>query len=346
MGESGTGISMKKLLSRLKGKLRAFSEQISSSSDRVEGPAIDRVQIVYEMALTGVGTDACLDRGCLPMLVHFYSPVPDIKDLENRGVWERCSSLGGIDFGTERQLTLLSKLGKTFGGECAWPENATPDPSQFYTHNGSFSFGCAAALHCMIRHFQPAKVVEIGSGNSSMVISAALKTNAQHGSNGKAAYTIIDPYPLAGIKEKLPMLSDLVEKRVELMGVEYFQELRENDILFIDSGHTVRTGGDVNFLILEVLPCLAPGVIVHFHDIPFPYEYAKVYFTNPRFRVFWTESYLLQAFLSFNDRFEILLAMAYLMEKHQREFCEVFPHFDPQRNWANSGSFWIRRKIV
>jgi hypothetical protein len=305
----------------------------------------DLAHLVYRMAQTGEGTDACLEQGCLPMLVHFYSPVPDLKDLEQRGVWDRRSTLTGIDFRAERQLESLSKLGQVFGNECLWPEKATSNPSQFFTHNGSFSFGCAAALHCMIRHFQPRQVVEIGSANSSLVISAALKMNANNESNPQPIYTIVDPYPGAKITGGLPMLSHLVPKRVELMDIGFFQDLRENDLLFIDSGHTVRTGSDVNFLILEVLPRLAPGVVVHFHDIPLPYEYQKVYFTNPTFRVFWTEAYLLQSFLTFNDRFEILLGMAYLMEKHQREFCEAFPHFDPQRNWANSGSFWIRRKL-
>jgi hypothetical protein len=297
------------------------------------------------MAQTGEGTDACLEIGCLPMLVHFYSPVPDIKDLERRGVWNQRSDLAGIDFRVEQQLALLSDLGQAYGKECSWPEKATADPRQFFTHNGSFSFGCAAALHCLIRYFRPKRITEIGSGNSSLVMSAALKKNSDEEPGVKTSYTIVDPHPGATVAAGLPMLSRLTKERVEQIDVRFFEELGEKDILFIDSGHTVRTGGDVNFLILEVLPRLAPGVIVHFHDIPLPYEYQKVYFTNPSFRVFWTEAYLLQSFLTFNDRFEVLLGMAFLMEEHQAEFCQAFPHFDLQRNWANSGSLWIRRKV-
>jgi hypothetical protein len=339
-------MSIKNLVSRLnlKRQRSACSGRNSTPAEPDQPPPLDKVQIVYDMAQTGEGTDACLARGCLPMLVHFYSPVPDIKDLEQRSVWDRRSGLVGIDFGAERQLAFLSKLGQAFGTECRWPEQATEDPNQFFTHNGSFSFGCAAALHCMLRYFRPRQVVEIGSGNSSRVISAALQMNAQNETKPKPSYTIVDPYPGAAVTGGLPMLNRLIQKRVELTDDGLFNDLRENDILFIDSGHTVRTGSDVNFLILDVLPRLAPGVIVHFHDIPLPYEYQKVYFTNPTFRVFWTEAYLLQSFLTFNDHFEILLAMAFLMEEHQQAFCAAFPHFDPQRNWANSGSFWIRRK--
>jgi hypothetical protein len=135
----------------------------------------------------------------------------------------------------------------------------------------------------------------------------------------------------------------MIRERVELTDISRFKELGPNDILFIDSGHTVRTGSDVNFLYLEVLPRLSPGVIIHSHDIGLPYEYQKVYFTNPSFRVFWTEAYLLQAFLSLNPHFEIMLAMNYLMMNHKEKFCKAFPHYNPAIHKATSGSFWIRR---
>ena len=122
-----------------------------------------------------------------------------------------------------------------------------------------------------------------------------------------------------------------------------FRALGENDILFVDSGHTVRAGGDVNFLVLDVLPVLAPGVVVHFHDIPLPYEYAEVYFTNPRFRMFWTEAYLLQAFLCHNAAYEVLLAMNFLMRDHAAAFQSAWPHHDPRIHRFPSHSFWIRR---
>ena len=96
--------------------------------------------------------------------------------------------------------------------------------------------------------------------------------------------------------------------------------------------------------ILDVLPRLASGVIVHFHDIGLPYEYPKVYATNPTFRVFWSEAYLLQAFLSFNSTFEVLLAMSYLMTEQTKEFRAAFSPYDPAQQVAISGSFWIRRK--
>ncbi len=280
-------------------------------------------------------------HGFLPLPIHFYSPVPDLDDLDRRQVWDRKSDLAGIDFHPDEQVRLLRELGEKFGGECDWPASPTGRPLDFYTENNSFSFGCAASLHSIIRRYKPGRIIEIGSGNSSLIISSALSRNQAEGIPGE--YIIIDPYPAPITGKGLPGLTRVIKERVELAGMRHFQELRENDILFIDSGHTVRTGGDVNFLFLEVLPRLALGVIVHAHDIGLPYEYPKAYFTNPSFRMFWTEAYLLQAFLSFNSQFEILLAMAYLMNDKKDEFRNAFTHYDPVRQKAISGSFWMRR---
>ncbi len=298
--------------------------------------------IVAEMARSGVGTDECLKLGCLPMPVNFYSPVPNIQDLEDRKVWTKRSHLAGIDFRPEAQTDLLLQLGRSFGNECNWPAQPTTNPLQFYTDNNSFGFGCAAALHSIIRSFKPRRVIEVGSGNSSLIISEAIGLNM--GDTQQASeYTIIDPFPADCCRRHdLPGLTDLIQEGVELLDPAIFTRLECNDILFVDSGHTVKIGGDVNFLILDILPLLAPGVLVHFHDIPLPYEYDRAYFTNPSFRVFWTESYLLQAFLSSNDRWEILLGMNYLMAEHMPEFAAAFPHL-PEK-LVRSGSFWIRRK--
>lgn len=267
--------------------------------------------IIGFMAKTGAGTNYCLRWKCLPLPVHFYSPVPDLEDLEQRNIWGKISSLEGIDFNKEKQIELLGELGKKYGHECKWPLNKTEDPYQFYLENMGFSFGCAASLHCIIRNYRPSRIIEIGSGNSSLVISNAVLENSKEGD--KCEYTIVDPYPGYYIEEGIPSRANLIKERVELLDKNLFDSLKENDILFIDSGHTVRIGGDVNFLILDILPRLPKGVIIHFHDINLPYEYPKVYAINPKFRQFWTEAYLLQAFLSCNNKFEIMLAMNYLM---------------------------------
>jgi len=308
----------------------------------LEVASIFTAPIISRMALSGAGTNRCLRKKCLPIPVHFYSPIPDIDDLGRRKVWEKRSQLRGIDFQIENQVALLRNLGEKFGDECNWPLEPTNDSTQFYVNNNSFSFGCAAILHSIIRYYKPKRIIEIGSGNSSLVISEAITKNTTE--NFQTEYTIIDPYPSELIKKNLPPVSKVIVKKVEEADENSFSQLAENDILFVDSGHTVKTGGDVNFLILEILPQIKPGVIVHFHDIPLPFEYPEVYFINPSFRVFWTEAYLLQAFLSQNPNFEVLLGMNYLMTEKAEDFKKSFPHYNPGLHKLISGSFWIRKK--
>ncbi len=343
---------MKNIVSRISGFIRRLgkkSRQMVSPgflyffAQRILRNYSGVAKIVQKMAETGEGTDACLERHCLPMQVHFYSPVPDIKDLVARKVWNGRSQLAGIDFQVNKQLDLLKKIGRQYGRECKWPLKPTGDPADFHTDNGCFSYGCAASLHSMIRFLKPRHLIEIGSGFSSRVISGAVKRNADEGN--PCHYCIVDPYPGEVITSGCLSHDRLLQERVELLNAETFDVLDENDILFIDSGHTVRTGSDVNFLFLEILPRLKSGVVVHIHDISLPYEYPEVYFTNPGFRVFWTEAYLLQAFLAFNSAFEVMLAMNFIQTEHMNTFCEAFPCFNLKENWANSGSFWIRRKV-
>jgi hypothetical protein len=201
---------------------------------------------------------------------------------------------------------------------------------------------CAAILYSMIRNFKPKRIIEIGSGNSSLVIMEAIEKNLTIGL--QTAYTIIDPFPSNIIKKNLPEVSKIIIEKVENVDETIFSALVENDILFIDSGHTIKTGGDVNFLILEILPHLKPGVIIHFHDINLRFEYPKIYFTKPTFRVFWTEAYLLQSFLSLNPYFEIMVGLNYLMIEKAEDFKDAFPHYNPKIHSQISGSFWIRRK--
>ena len=284
-----------------------------------------------------------MKAGFLPVPVDFHSPVPDIDDLEKRNVWGLRSGLEGIDLRVDAQLKFLNELGSNYSDECQWPLSPTNNSSQFYIQNNSFSYGCAASTHCMIRYCKPENVIEIGSGMSSMVISDALSINHTK-DRQRSKYIIVDPYPSSFAKNKSLKTIECHETRVELLDSAFFNCLKADDILFIDSGHCVRIGGDVNYLFLDILPRLEPGVIVHIHDISMPYEYPKVYATSETFRQFWTEQYLLQSFLAFNNAFEVLLAMHYLMKDHGKAFKMTFPYYNPDIHRLTSGSFWIRRK--
>jgi hypothetical protein len=326
-----TGFSNIVMMSDIEG---ALNSKVSTIIDEYG------VDLVKYMAMTGVGTDKCMENDCLPVPVHFYQPIPDLRSLERRDIWRKISKLDGIVWEPDKYLANLRELANYTPAQ-SWARNRTADPMKFNLENTSFSYMCASVLYGMIRKNRPKRIIEIGSGNSSKVIRQALLDNADKNSDYSARYTIIDPYCAFDEAQFHDVNGKILKIPVEESDISLFTELEENDILFIDSSHTVRIGGDVNFEILEILPILCGGVAVHFHDISLPYEYPRVYATNPAFRMFWTESYLLQAFLAFNQEYEILLPLAFLENEFLRDVRSCFPAMEKPVDWS-SGSFWIR----
>lgn len=298
------------------------------------------IPIMKVMAMTGIGTDRCLQHGFLPVSIHFYQPIPDIFELEKRNIWNSVSKMRGIKFEPEKNIKFVKQLAQKYADECNWTNEPSDNPTKFHLHNGCFSYGCAAPLHCIIRQYKPKRIIEIGSGNSSKVIAGAIELNILQ--NHETKYTIIDPYTILD-QTNFPNNTNIIRQPIELMDVEKFKSLEENDILFIDSSHICKTGSDVNFEILEILPLLQRGVLIHFHDISLPFEYEKIYATNPKFRVFWNEAYLLQAFLICNCDFEIIIPMSYLQKYYLEDLKIAFPQSSKTDFGWVSGSFWIKR---
>jgi len=185
----------------------------------------------------------------------------------------------------------------------------------------------------MVRHFQPQLILEIGGGFSSLLLSEAAAKN-----NGSSVICI-EPFPPEFLKQGSPGLRSLIEKEVQDIDLDFFAQLASGDILFIDSSHTVKIGGDVNYLFLEVLPRLSPGVIVHIHDIFLPFEYRRKWVVDEL--RFWTEQYLLQAFLAFNSDYEVLIANNYLSHYYEEDLKATFPDLPC---WGG-GSLWMRRRV-
>ena len=294
------------------------------------------VDMVSYMAITGNGSDKCLESGCFPMQVHYYQPVPDIKHLKKRDVWSKKSSLRGIKWKTDKFINLLRQVAH-FLPQNYWSRTQTKSVMDFCLDNTSFSYVCASLLYGMICMNKPKRIIEIGSGNSSKVILKTLSDNTRQNID----YTIIDPYCSFTESDFKQYKVNIIKEPIEEASIELFEKLERNDILFIDSSHTVRIGGDVNFLILDVLPILSAGVSVHFHDIELPYEYSEVYFTQEK-KMFWTEAYLLQAFLSHNDSYEIELPATYLCRERIDDVKKCYPDMSDPFDWQSS-SFWIRK---
>jgi hypothetical protein len=269
-------------------------------------------------------------RGFHVTPVHFYQPIPETQSLPET-LWNRPSELVGIDMNDTVQLDLLQNHFTKFSGEYN-KLPVEPPPGQKRPFHGID----ALVAYCMVRHFQPRLIIEVGSGFSSHLLGQAAAKNKN------SALICIDPFPgeLLRNRDNIPALQSLIETKVQDVDLEFFSQLQSGDILFIDSSHTVKIGGDVNYLFLEVLPRLNPGVIVHVHDVFFPFEYRRDWVLD-EFR-FWTEQYLLQAFLTLNSDFEVLLGSYYLSRYHEDQLQAAFPNLG---RWIG-GSFWMRRKDI
>ena len=264
--------------------------------------------------------------------VHFYQPIPDTQSLPDT-LWERPSQLVGIDMNDAMQLDLLRNHFPRFRERYQhFPTKPTGEQNRFYLGNHLFDGTDALVAYCMVRHFQSRLIIEVGSGFSSLVLGAAAAEN------DSASIISIEPFPREFLRKGFPGLRSLIEKKVQDIDLNFFSQLESGDILFIDSSHTVKIGGDVNYVFLEVLPRLKPGVIVHVHDIFLPFDYRRDWVME-EFR-FWTEQYLLQAFMMFNSEFEVLMANSYLNHYHQEDLKAAFSDLP---SWEG-GSFWIRRK--
>ena len=270
-------------------------------------------------------------RGFHVTPVHFYKPIPDTQSLPEK-LWEQPSELPGIEMNESTQLELLRRQIPKFRAEYEqFPITLPENGSGFYVNNNLFGGVDALIAYCVVRHFQPRLIIEVGSGFSSLVVAQAAEKNKNSG------LICIEPFPRDFLREGFPGLRSLIEKKVQDIDLDFFSQLESGDILFIDSSHTVKIGSDVNYLFLEVLPRLRPGVIVHVHDIFLPLEYRRDWVLDEL--RFWNEQYLLQAFLEFNSEFEVLLATSYLNHYHKADLKAAFPGLD----WWEGGSFWMRR---
>jgi len=270
---------------------------------------------------------------------HFNWPIPDTGTLKD-DLWLKHSEIVGIDINEGKQLELLSLFVSRFKNEYdSFPKKKTSTSYEYYVNNGAFRSVDGEILYCMIRHLKPKKIFEIGSGYSTYLSAQAVLKNIEEDDGYECKLVAIEPYPNEILKAGFPGLYKLIPEKVEDIPVSEFKKLAENDILFIDSTHVLKIGSDVQYEYLEILPRLNKGVIVHAHDIFLPAEYPKdLVLKDYRF---WNEQYILQAFLAFNDGFEVLWAGSYMHLKHPDKLEMAFSSYKRDKLWPSS--FWMTK---
>lgn len=271
---------------------------------------------------------------------HFYSPIvssPEILRRESQIYGPPPRTLDGVDLREEEQLGLIKALAGYYP-DIPFSENVK-NGYRYWYDNKYFIHPDSTSLYAMIRHFKPRRIIEAGSGFSSAVM---LDTN-QYFQGNSIKFTFIDPYPerLYSLLTKQDRTStSIFTSPLQEIPLSTFEELEKDDFLFIDSTHVSKTGSDVNFFLFHIFPRLKPGVIIHIHDIFYPFEYPKAWVIYGNGRFGWNEAYILRAFLMHQNQYEILLFNDFLQTFHRDWFAEHMPNY---AHHGNGGSIYLRK---
>lgn len=267
---------------------------------------------------------------------HYYSPIPDRADVARLlaappPVPDR---LPGIDLNTEAQGRLLEQYA-AFYGELPFGERADGG-CRFHYDNQWFRYADAIFLYSFLRQFRPRRIIEVGSGYSSAVILDVVERFFPEPPD----ITLIEPYPerlYSLLRPEDRQLVKVVASPIQDQPVETFAPLERNDLLLIDSSHVLKFGSDVQYLLFEVLPRLAPGVVVHVHDMFYPFEYPADWLSRGWY---WNEAYALRAFLMHNDAWEILFFNNHACRVHEQFIARHMPLCLRD----HGGSLYLRRR--
>jgi hypothetical protein len=254
---------------------------------------------------------------------HYHTPVPDYRWLRrHKPLWTGRASLTGVDWDLDRQVRWLRAL-------CA-PYYHEVRGLDVYRRLAGSGVGAgyrpieSQVLHCFIRAQCPGTVVEIGSGVSTACMLHAIGLNRQEGRRVSRVISV-EPYP----KKSFAHLEGITHVRelCQAVPISLFRELREGDLLFVDSSHAVKTGSDTLRIYLEVIPNLPPGVTVHIHDVTLPYLHDPDVLWN---YWAWQETALLLALLTHNPHLSVLACESALHHDRREALMEILTDYRPR----------------
>jgi predicted O-methyltransferase YrrM len=264
---------------------------------------------------------------------HYYSPLPGEQDFARYRVWRAQplpDELPGISIDRATLRTSLEAIIDEYHSLPAFPPERRSD-CRFFFKNPEIWYQDAIALRHFILASQPRRIIEVGCGHSSCCM-----LDVADAFNLKIDFTFIDPNPerlFEHIWRDDVSRCRIMTVPLQDVSLEEFDALEAGDILYIDSTHVSKLQSDVNWYMFEILPRLRPGVIIHIHDINFPFEWPEHLIERG-----WTEPYILRAFLTFNPYFKIIGWNAYFSLKmtemvKRMPLCVEFP----------GGAFWMTR---
>lgn len=261
---------------------------------------------------------------------NFYSNIPSIREIEESFEYRddgNCYGALGL-FDEKRLLEILADL-MVYCHEFDPPSQGSETKCEkFFWENSQFSFSDAMAYYAFIRAYKPNKILEIGSGFSTLIAIEALDNNRS------GSVTCIEPFP----RDFLELLNvEIIKKKIQDTPLDEIIKLLDNgDFLFIDSTHTVKTGSDCLRIYLNLLPSIKKDIFVQVHDIFLPFALPKLWATD--LHIYWTEQYLLLALLINNPKIEILYGSAFHKEKNPN----LLDKFMVGRAISGGSSLWFR----
>jgi predicted O-methyltransferase YrrM len=271
---------------------------------------------------------------------HYYSPIPNLEDVKNNAdTIFSVRNVEEINLNEENQFKLLEEF-RVYYADYPYRNAKGITKKYRYKKEGAYyRFSDAVFLYSIMRKFHPKKIIEVGSGHSSAIM---LDVN-EHFLDSRTTFTFIEPSPedrlLGVMKEEDKEAHVVVKSEVQSVPLDVFQQLSANDILFIDSTHVSKVGSDLNYLMFEVLPVLKSGVLIHFHDIFYPFELPKHWVLENHW--YWNENYLLRAFLMNNSKYEIIAFNTFLQKNQPDWFQKEMPECMLGKD--DTGSIWLRK---
>jgi predicted O-methyltransferase YrrM len=257
-----------------------------------------------------------------------------LAKLVEKGHWRTAPFSEGLSLHSEQHVEFLKTVCAPYYAELRALPSTPEGPEQFYRNNGWFESVDADVLYGVVRHFAPAQVLEIGSGHSSRLTAKAIRDGQL-----QTKLICVDPSPRVEVQA---CADEIIKCPVEeLPANELADRLNAGDVLFIDSSHLVRTGGDVVYLYLQVVPRLRPGVLIHAHDIFLPFEYPEEFIVEQHWD--WGEQYLVHALLMGNPNFEILWPSCYMRQRHREAVRAILP---VEKSFPPPSSLWFRKLSI
>lgn len=249
--------SVTTILSKAIGRAAASAWRLEQPST-VDAPAADRVSPPMRFP---VG--------------HYYSPMYDTRELaeQRQMLWPSVPrETVGLDWREAHQLALCHNV---FARQTrlSFQDDGVEGSTEYFVSNGQFPPLDAWILEGFIRHYKPKHMIEVGCGFSTLI---STQVNREY-FDSQINLTCIEPYPRPFLSNGVAGMTGLRVEKIQEVPLALFDLLKEDDILFIDTSHTVKTGGDVTWIFHEILPRLTPGVVVHIHDFFLPGEYPELW---------------------------------------------------------------------